>query len=87
MATPDFMHWSYSAKPVLMTVLGGAGSFFGPAFGAAVFFLLEQLITSVTDNWMIFLGAILIPVVIFFPRGILGTLAGYYRERREKKQP
>jgi len=83
MATPDFMHWSYSAKPVLMTILGGSEIFLGPAFGAAVFFLLEQAITTMTDNWMIFLGAILIPVVIFFPRGILGTIVKYFDRRRE----
>jgi branched-chain amino acid transport system permease protein len=82
MATPDIMHWSFSAHPVLMTVLGGAQVFWGPAFGAAVFFLLEQLITHFTTNWMIFLGAVLIPVVLFFPRGLLGTLiAGYNRWR------
>lgn len=87
MATPDFMHWSYSAKPVLMTILGGTEVFFGPAFGAAVFFLLEQAITTMTDNWMIFLGAILIPVVIFFPQGILGTMVKYFnREREPNKQ-
>jgi len=83
MATPDFMHWSYSAKPVLMTILGGSEVFLGPAFGAAVFFLLEQAITTMTDNWMIFLGAILIPVVIFFPRGILGTMIRYFEHLRK----
>ncbi len=74
MATPDFMHWGFSAKPVLMTILGGAGVFLGPAFGAAVFFALEQATIQITENWMIVLGAVLIPVVIFFPRGILGTI-------------
>jgi branched-chain amino acid transport system permease protein len=82
MATPDFMHWGFSARPVMMTILGGSGVFFGPAFGAAVFFALEQAITEVTDNWMIILGGILIPVVIFFPRGILGTLIHWVRRRR-----
>jgi len=79
MATPDFMHWSYSARPIL----GGSGVFLGPAFGAAVFFLLEQVITHITDNWMIFLGAILIPVVIFFPQGILGTIVKYFDREQE----
>ena len=74
MAAPDILNWAFSSRPVLMTVLGGSGIFFGPLFGAAIFFGLEQLITDVTENWMIFLGLILIPVVIFFPRGILGTL-------------
>ena len=74
MAAPDFMHWAFSARPVLMTILGGSSIFFGPMLGAAVFFGLEQVITNITQNWMFFLGLILTPVVIFFPRGILGTL-------------
>lgn len=74
MATPDVMHWAYSARPVLMAVLGGSTVFLGPAFGAAAFFALEQAVTSVTDSWMIVLGAVLIPVVLYFPEGILGTL-------------
>jgi branched-chain amino acid transport system permease protein len=81
MATPDILHWGFSARPVLMTVLGGSGIFFGPLFGAAIFFGLEQLITDLTENWMIFLGLILIPVVIYFPRGILGTLIHWMRTR------
>lgn len=82
MATPDIMHWSFSAHPVLMTVLGGAQVFWGPAFGAAVFFLLEQIITHFTTNWMIVLGGVLIPVVLFFPRGLLGTLVARILRRR-----
>ena len=82
MATPDMMHWSFSAKPVLMTVLGGATVFFGPAFGAAAFFVLEQLTIQVTESWMFVLGLILIPVVIFFPEGILGTLVDRVLRRR-----
>ncbi len=84
MATPDILHWGFSAKPVLMTVLGGSGIFFGPLFGAAIFFGLEQLITDMTENWMIFLGFILIPVVIFFPSGILGSLVEWIRGRTKR---
>lgn len=86
MATPDFMHWGFSARPVLMTILGGSNIFFGPMLGAAAFFGLEQLITNITENWMIFLGLILTPVVIFFPRGILGTLV-YYLFKKKKGNP
>ncbi len=84
MATPDILHWGFSSRPVLMTVLGGSGIFFGPLFGAAIFFGLEQLITSMTENWMIFLGIILVPVVIFFPHGILGTLMDWMRTRTKR---
>lgn len=84
MATPDILHWGFSSRPVLMTVLGGSGIFFGPLFGAAIFFGLEQLITDLTENWMIFLGLILIPVVIFFPRGILGSLIHWIQTRTKR---
>ena len=74
MATPEFMHWSFSAKPVIMSIIGGTGVFLGPLFGAAIFFGLEQLIIHFTENWMFFLGIVLIPIVLFFPQGVFGTL-------------
>ena len=73
-ANPDLLHWSQSAEPVLMTILGGAGYFLGPFFGAAVFVLLETWITSFTDRWMLVLGIVLALLVMFFRRGVLGTL-------------
>ncbi len=81
MASPSMLHWTASAEPVLMTVLGGAHVFFGPVVGSVLFFFIEHVITKFTDIWMIFLGAILIPLVIFFPDGVLGTLMA----RRSKK--
>ncbi len=86
MAAPSFIHWSFSARPVLMTILGGSEIFFGPACGAAIFFVLEQLVTNITENWMIVLGAILIPVVIFTPKGILGTIVGWFDGRKVAKR-
>jgi len=83
-ATPDMAHWSFSARPVLMTVLGGAGTFLGPLVGAAAFYGLEQAVTAYTQNWMIVLGALLVPIVILLPKGILGTatdLVGALRRR------
>ena len=74
MATPEFMHWSFSAKPVIMAVIGGTGVFLGPLVGAGVFFFLEQIIIKFSDNWMFFLGIALLPIVLFFPQGVLGTL-------------
>lgn len=83
-AAPDMLHWSFSARPVLMTVLGGAGTFAGPLVGAAAFFGLEQLVTRWTQDWMIVLGALLAPVVILFPRGIVGTVEAAIRRRRAR---
>lgn len=81
-ANPDMVHWTQSALPVLMTILGGAGQFLGPFVGAAVFVLLETWITSYTTHWMLVLGLILTVMVIFFRRGLLGTLL-----ERKARQP
>jgi len=72
-ASPEMLHWAFSGKAVLMTILGGSGVFLGPAVGAAIFFVLEHYITSFTTSWMVFLGAILVVLVLLFPRGVLGT--------------
>ncbi len=73
-AAPEMLHWSFSGKAVLMTILGGSGVFLGPAVGTSIFYVLEHFITSYTTNWMFFLGAILIALVLLFPEGVLGTL-------------
>lgn len=81
-ATPDMAHWTFSARPVLMTILGGAGTFLGPLVGAAAFYGLEQAVTAYTQNWMIVLGALLVPIVILVPKGLLGTAEARLRAWR-----
>ena len=73
-ASPEMLHWAFSGKAVLMTILGGSGVFLGPAAGAGIFFVLEHYITAYTTNWMIILGAILMVLVLLFPKGVLGSL-------------
>lgn len=76
-ASPEMLHWAFSGKAVLMTILGGSGVFLGPAVGAAIFFVLEHSITAYTTNWMIFLGMILIVLVLVFPKGVLGSAVDF----------
>jgi branched-chain amino acid transport system permease protein len=52
--------------------MGGMRTFWGPLVGAAVFVSLQDYISSMTVNWMSFVGAIFVFVVLFFPRGLLG---------------
>jgi len=54
-------------------------------FGSIVFYILEQIIRQFTDNWMIFLGIFLIPIVIFFPKGILGTFLNVFNKEKGGK--
>ncbi|HEY9572470.1 MAG TPA: branched-chain amino acid ABC transporter permease [Pusillimonas sp.] len=81
-ASPELVHWSMSAEPVLMSILGGTGYFLGPLFGAAMFVLLETWITSMTHAWMLALGIILALMVMFFRRGLLGTFLDWWLERK-----
>ncbi|WP_254538510.1 branched-chain amino acid ABC transporter permease [Halomarina litorea] len=74
--TPETLHWSMSAEPVLITLLGGPASFFGPAIGSFVFVFLEEWLTSITDYWQIGLGIVLIPIVLFVPGGLVGLATG-----------
>jgi len=71
-ADPLSLHYSLSGYFVVMTVIGGMRTFWGPLVGAAVFVLLQDYISSMTVNWMFFIGAIFMLVVLFFPRGLLG---------------
>ena len=71
-ADPMGLHYSLSGEIVIMTVMGGMRAFWGPLLGAAVFVVLQDYISSMTVNWMSFIGLIFVLVVLFFPRGLLG---------------
>jgi branched-chain amino acid transport system permease protein len=71
-ADPMALHYSLSGYFVIMCVMGGMRTFWGPLVGAAVFVVLQDYISSMTVNWMFFIGVIFILVVLFFPRGLLG---------------
>ena len=57
-----------------MAVLGGMRSFWGPLVGAAIFVVLQDYVSTMTQNWMSFIGLFFVLVVLFFPRGVLGFL-------------
>ncbi|MDE2146902.1 MAG: branched-chain amino acid ABC transporter permease [Burkholderiales bacterium] len=71
---PRSLHWTLSGNFVIMAVLGGMRSFWGPLVGAAIFVVLQDYVSSHTENWMSFIGLFFVLVVSFFPRGVLGIL-------------
>jgi branched-chain amino acid transport system permease protein len=77
----ESLHWSTSGQVVIMTLLGGAGTFFGPFVGAAAFLVLEDAIAVVTESWPLVIGAIFMLFVLFLPKGIWGTLTGGFHGR------
>jgi branched-chain amino acid transport system permease protein len=71
---PRSLHWTLSGNFVIMAVLGGMRSFWGPLIGAAIFVVLQDYVSSHTQNWMSFIGLFFVLVVTFFPRGVLGVI-------------
>lgn len=74
--SPGLMHWTRSGEILVMVLLGGMGTLFGPVLGAATLLLVEELLSIYTEHWMVYLGPFLILVVLFAKRGIYGLLAG-----------
>ena len=70
----DSLHYLQSGQGVMMCLLGGMGTFFGPFVGAALFLYLEDVVTTMTTHWMAVVGAIFIVFVLFFPRGVWGSV-------------
>ena len=70
----DSLHYLLSGQAVMMCLLGGMGTFFGPFIGAGLFLTLEDVVTSLTTHWMAVVGTIFMVFVLFFPAGVWGTV-------------
>jgi branched-chain amino acid transport system permease protein len=73
--SPAMMYWTRSGDLIIMVVLGGMGSAFGPLFGAVALLVLEEVLSGITEYWQIILGPLLLLVVLFARGGIDGLLA------------
>ena len=71
-ADPELAYWTHSGELVFMTVLGGFANFFGPLVGAFTFIFLKSELMGATQYWRFWLGAILVAIVVLFPRGLVG---------------
>jgi branched-chain amino acid transport system permease protein len=72
--SPQDLHWILSGNFVIMIVLGGMRSFFGPLLGVIIFVVAQDYLSSITSNWMTFIGLIFIFIVLLFPKGVLGIV-------------
>ncbi|UPV76363.1 ABC transporter permease (plasmid) [Halorussus limi] len=97
---PSLLFWLNSGEVVVMTVLGGMGTLYGPMVGAGVYIGFEEVLSSYTDQWQFFLGLVFVIFVIALPRGLVslpeklaglggraGTGAGAGPSAREEDEP
>ena len=69
---PGWLNWTASATPIVMAVLGGVHAFLGPAIGAAVYVVLEVLISGRTEYWPLAMGVVILLLVLAMPSGLAG---------------
>ncbi len=81
---PDFAYWTKSSEVLIMTLLGGMGTFFGPSVGAIVLIWLNQQIVSYTQYWPLVLGSILVLLLFVFPGGLAGAAESLWRWTRRR---
>jgi branched-chain amino acid transport system permease protein len=79
--SPDYVHVVRSAEVLLMVILGGAGTLIGPAVGAMLIVLLENLISTYTERWVTVLGIIYVLVALLAPNGIAGLIASLRKQK------
>ena len=73
--SPAMLYWTRSGDLIIMVVLGGMSSPFGPLIGAVALLVLEEVLSGITEYWQIILGPLLLLVVLFARGGIDGLLA------------
>jgi branched-chain amino acid transport system permease protein len=78
---PDILFWPASAEVLIMSLLGGIYSFFGPLVGSAVLLFLRMQVTSYTEHWPLILGFTLAFLLFFFPGGIMGFVQARWSRR------
>src|SRR5712664_1024922 len=71
-ATPDLMLWTESGEFIISVMIGGLGTLVGPIIGGAFFTILRDKVSSFVDWYFIVIGGVLIVIVLFMPRGLLG---------------
>ncbi len=77
----EILGLSTSGQVVMMTLLGGAGTFFGPFIGALAYLVMEDVLTMWTTHWQLALGAVFVVFVLYLPKGIWGGVLALIQGR------
>jgi len=88
--SPAYMHWQRSGELIVIVLLGGTGTMYGPVLGAVAYVLLEETLSGLTEHWKAILGPILVLVVLFAKGGLAGgieqAVAAWRRHRPGPRQ-
>jgi branched-chain amino acid transport system permease protein len=83
-ATLSDVHWSMSGEVILMSLLGGVGTFFGPVLGSAIVIGLQDMLADKVGSWVtVIIGVIFVICVLAFRKGVVGELQAFRERRRD----
>jgi branched-chain amino acid transport system permease protein len=82
---PEIASWHQSGNVLLMVILGGMGTLYGPVAGALAFIAMQEYFSSLTKHWQLFMGSLIVLLVLFFPGG-LAAVANRLRLVTKAKQ-
>jgi branched-chain amino acid transport system permease protein len=84
-ATLTDVHWSMSGEVILMSLLGGVGTFFGPVVGSGIVIALQDTLADKVGSWVsVIIGAIFVVCVLAFRKGVVGEVQAYMERRRSR---
>ncbi len=87
-ATLTDVHWSMSGEVILMSLLGGVGTFFGPVLGAGIVIALQNMLADKVGAWVtVIIGVIFVVCVLAFRKGVVGELLAWQQRRGPKRTP
>lgn len=73
-ARPFMAHWTHSADPILVSLLGGMQTLTGPLVGSLLFVTMREVVQRFTENWMLWFGIVLLVIILGFRGGVVGVL-------------
>lgn len=82
---PAFLSWHQSGQALVIVILGGMGTLYGPVAGAFALIALEDVAAGLTEHWLLLIGVFVIAVVLFLPRGIASLPLGAWPRRWRKR--
>jgi branched-chain amino acid transport system permease protein len=81
---PEILSWHQSGNVLLMVILGGMGTLYGPIAGAFAFAMMQEYFSALTKHWQLLMGGLIVLLVLFFPGG-LASLRHRFKARSAKK--
>lgn len=85
--TPDLTNWMFSGQALIMVIVGGVGTLLGPALGAAIYIILQNVISFYTDRWVFILGLTLVLLVLLGRGGVVNWILSLWDYLKNKRNP